>query len=397
MKYYSRSLASSPTLAFSAIAVLAYASCMQSAQRVSSEIVPFPGPINPQKIQARVLAIFLPDCPTMSFGWSAGDIAAALTLLCNVIQALDTADGTASNYREAVGFLQDLKRTLEPLQRIANLDADSTYGPEIAEQVKHIRGPVEDFLKSSIEYEPALGKKAASGHHRHVWKKLKWFVWQEKKAAALKTKIEGHMRIIDTLVQQLILSVQLNFCPETFVTTLTIARDATLSIREKLPEQLRTIFTEVLPKELLNCLRTTLLPLQDDVIANRQVEQEVRDSIIDKFEAQAAWLSTDIETIKEDLKICTAMQRGIKLSLRQNNNRIDGRLLKDHRTRLRELATISTNVHQKSQGLPSIDGFTSMASSVPSDADSRAESARDDLAIVKKALKNTCNQALREL
>ena len=253
-----------------------------------------------------------------------------------------------------MGFLQDLKRTLEPLQRIANLDADSTYGPEIAEQVKHIRGPVEDFLKSSIEYEPALGKKAASGPHRHVWKKLKWFVWQEKKAAALKTKIEGHMRIIDTLVQQLILSVQLNFCPETFVTTLTIARDATLSIREKLPEQLRTIFTEVLPKELLNCLRTTLLPLQDDVIANRQVEQEVRDSIIDKFEAQAAWLSTDIETIKEDLKICTAMQRGIKLSLRQNNNRIEGRLLKDHRTRLRELATISTNVHQKSQGLPSM-------------------------------------------
>jgi hypothetical protein len=141
----------------------------------------------------------------MSFGWSAGDIAAALTLLCNVIQALDTADGTANNYREAVGFLRDLKRTLEPLQRIANLDADSTYGPEIAEQVKHIRGPVEDFLKNSIEYEPALGKKAASGHHRHVWKKLKWFVWQEKKATALKSKIEGHMRIIDTLVQQLIL------------------------------------------------------------------------------------------------------------------------------------------------------------------------------------------------
>jgi hypothetical protein len=109
----------------------------------------------------------------MSFGWSAGDIAAALALLCNVIQALDTADGAANNYREAVSFLQDLKQTLEPLQRIVNLNADSTYGPAIAEQVKHIRGPVEDFLKKVVEYEPSLGKKAASGHHRHVWKKLK--------------------------------------------------------------------------------------------------------------------------------------------------------------------------------------------------------------------------------
>ena len=157
---------------------------MQGAQRVSKAPAAHSAvsrPNNLQKIQTRVLAKFLPDYPTMSFGWSAGDIAATLTLPCNVIQALDTTDGTASNYREAVGFLRDLKRTLEPLQRIANLDVDSQYGPEIAEQVKHIRGPVEDFLKKSVEYEPALGKKATSGHHRHILKKLKWFVWQEKK------------------------------------------------------------------------------------------------------------------------------------------------------------------------------------------------------------------------
>jgi hypothetical protein len=120
-------------------------------------------------------------CPIMSFGWSAGDIAATLALLCNVIQVLDTADGAASSYREAVGFLRDLKRTLEPLQRIVNLDADSTYGPEIAEQVEHIRGPMADFLKKAVEYKTSLGKKATGGHHRHVWKKLKWFVLQEKR------------------------------------------------------------------------------------------------------------------------------------------------------------------------------------------------------------------------
>ncbi|KAH8744700.1 hypothetical protein F5882DRAFT_313060 [Hyaloscypha sp. PMI_1271] len=141
----------------------------------------------------------------MSFGWSAGDIAATLALLCNVIQVLDTADGAASSYREAVGFLRDLKRTLEPLQRIVNLDADSTYGPEIAEPVEHIRGPMVDFLKKAVEYKTSLGKKATGGHHRHVWKKLKWFVLQEKRVAALKGKIEGRMRIIDTLVQRLIL------------------------------------------------------------------------------------------------------------------------------------------------------------------------------------------------
>jgi hypothetical protein len=141
----------------------------------------------------------------MSFEWSAGDIATALTLLCRVIQALDTADGAANNYREAVSFLQDLRRSLEPLQRITHLSADSTHRAEITEQVKLIREPVEEFLKKAVEFEPALGTKAASGHHRHVYKKLKWAVFKDKKVAALKEKIERHMRIIDTSVQQLIL------------------------------------------------------------------------------------------------------------------------------------------------------------------------------------------------
>jgi hypothetical protein len=45
----------------------------------------------------------------MSFGWSAGDIAAAITLLYNLDEALDSCDGAAGDYREAVGFLEDLK------------------------------------------------------------------------------------------------------------------------------------------------------------------------------------------------------------------------------------------------------------------------------------------------
>ena len=47
----------------------------------------------------------------MSFGWSAGDIATALTLLYSIIEALDDVNGAADNYREAMGFLRDLKRT----------------------------------------------------------------------------------------------------------------------------------------------------------------------------------------------------------------------------------------------------------------------------------------------
>jgi hypothetical protein len=51
----------------------------------------------------------------MSFGWSAGDIAQAITLIVKVAKALDSADGAAGDCREAVSFLQSLRHTLEPL------------------------------------------------------------------------------------------------------------------------------------------------------------------------------------------------------------------------------------------------------------------------------------------
>jgi hypothetical protein len=141
----------------------------------------------------------------MSFGWSAGDIATAVTLLYNIIEALDDVDGTASNYREAMGFLRDLKRTLEPLLTLTAWNAYSTYANEIAEQVQHIRGPMEEFLNAAVKYEPSLGAKAKKGHHRHVWRKLQWYLLKENKVSALKNKIGDHMLIIDTLICRLIL------------------------------------------------------------------------------------------------------------------------------------------------------------------------------------------------
>jgi hypothetical protein len=141
----------------------------------------------------------------MSFGWSAGDIIAALALAYNLIEALDSANGAARDYREAVGFLRDLRRTLDPLETFTAWHAYPTYGSEIREQVSNIKEPLEDFLKEVLKYEPTLGVKANEGHSRHVFRKLQWYVFMEKKVLGLKKKIESHMRVIDTLLQRLTL------------------------------------------------------------------------------------------------------------------------------------------------------------------------------------------------
>lgn len=144
----------------------------------------------------------------MSFGWSAGDIIAALILLFNLIQALDTADGAARNYREAVDFLRDLAHTLTPLEKLKDYESYHSYANEISDQLRHIKNPVEEFLSGIVKYEPSLGDKAPRGRHRRICKKLQWYLWKENKVLALKDTIGGHMQIINILMQRLILWVQ---------------------------------------------------------------------------------------------------------------------------------------------------------------------------------------------
>jgi hypothetical protein len=139
----------------------------------------------------------------MSFGWSAGDVAQAITLIVKVVKALDSGDGAAQDYREAVAFLICLKRTLDPLQTFSALDAYPAYGLEIRQQVQDIKGPIEDFLLLTTKFEPSLGSTAKTGHQRGISQKLQWRFVTSKKAAELRRKIESHILIIESLFQRI--------------------------------------------------------------------------------------------------------------------------------------------------------------------------------------------------
>lgn len=144
----------------------------------------------------------------MSFGWSASDIATAISVTYKLIQALDDAHGATDNYREAVAFLRDMLRVLEPLKTFTVLDAYPTYGEEIRRQLNKIKRPVEGFLAAVLKYEPRLGDKARKGWKEKLQstiRKLDWYIFMETKVLSLRKKIESHMRILDTLMQRLTL------------------------------------------------------------------------------------------------------------------------------------------------------------------------------------------------
>ena len=144
----------------------------------------------------------------MSFRWSAGDIATAIAVTYNLIQALDDAHGAAKDYREAVAFLEGLRRDLEPLQTSTDWNAYPVYGREIGQQVEFIKQPISEFLESVLKYKSSLGIDAQRCWRRRlptVARKLQWHIFMTKKVLSLKAKIESHMRILDSLMHRLTL------------------------------------------------------------------------------------------------------------------------------------------------------------------------------------------------
>lgn len=126
----------------------------------------------------------------------------------NLIQALNDAHGSAKDYREAVVFLEGLRRVLEPLQTFTDWSAYPVYGREIGQQVDLIKQPISEFLEALLKYESSLGINAQRCWQRRlptVTRKLQWHIFMTKKVLSLKAKIESHMRILDSLMHQLTL------------------------------------------------------------------------------------------------------------------------------------------------------------------------------------------------
>ncbi|KAH7126128.1 hypothetical protein EDB81DRAFT_860734 [Dactylonectria macrodidyma] len=222
----------------------------------------------------------------MSFGWSAGDIAAAITLVYNIVKALDDYDGASDDYREAMAFMRDLSRTLEPLQAFTAWKAYPEYGEQISKQVEYIRDPINKFRDEVLRLEPSLGEKSRKGYHRHVPQKLKWHILKSGKALRLKKQIASHIRVIDTLMQRLTL-------------------DVVLAMQQKLPEHICALFNESVRPELVEALREALPATSSTLINSSQQAQ-------DRLESR---LLAGIEDIKQHLNNPDLIQRGMKTRL----------------------------------------------------------------------------------
>jgi hypothetical protein len=141
----------------------------------------------------------------MAFGWSAGDILAAITFIVEVAQALDEVNGSQREFRQASSFLRNLDKALVPLRTFTALEAKPQYKADIEAEVDAIRTPIESFMHDVEGMTKRLGDGAGGRFHKlkSIHSKLEWHFFTSKKALSLQKEIEGHLMIIDTLMQRL--------------------------------------------------------------------------------------------------------------------------------------------------------------------------------------------------
>lgn len=136
----------------------------------------------------------------MSFGWSAGDIVAAIRFINKTCIALNDANGAAQHYRQVHLSLTRVEDVLRPLLNLRAIYPE--YGERIQGQVDAVMTPVTKFLEKVEPLAASLGVRH-TGLFRHftaIPQKLDWLWFKSKEAAQLQDEILQGGVAINTLL-----------------------------------------------------------------------------------------------------------------------------------------------------------------------------------------------------
>ncbi|KAF7939693.1 hypothetical protein EAE99_001498 [Botrytis elliptica] len=206
----------------------------------------------------------------MSFGWSAGDIAQAISLIVKVLKALDDASGAPDEYRKMAVFLENVNLTLKNLHVFATLGVYPSYGDEIRRQIQNIRPPLERFIKIMKNFEPHLGSNATPGWWKNIPQKMLWtFKHSHHK---LKKEIKVHLLTLDNLLNRFTLEVVLT-----------------------LPDEMKKLFMNTLTPQMVSLLEGMVNPIRSEICIIRRERNEQHKELYSKAE--------DIILLLQSLKI----------------------------------------------------------------------------------------------
>ena len=158
--------------------------------------------------QPQLVASALHGVERMSFGWSAGDIFAAIKVVNQIVSCIRNTGGAREHFQELVTELHGLEQALT---EIANLTGSSEHIPEI-EALKFASSNCGDTLQRFYgkirPFEESLGNTT-----RSKWKAtprmVRWELLVKKDIPELRTYLVAHVGYLNMRLSTIILYVKL--------------------------------------------------------------------------------------------------------------------------------------------------------------------------------------------
>ena len=136
----------------------------------------------------------------MSFGFSVGDLLAALDLVVTAIDALRDSGNASSQNRELLRELYSLETALI---RVKRLDVDDELQAEaiaLRQAAGQCQKTIEEFWKKICKYQPHLQRGGSTSRAKDGWMRIQWALCKQDDVTKFKADLVAHTQSIQVLL-----------------------------------------------------------------------------------------------------------------------------------------------------------------------------------------------------
>jgi hypothetical protein len=146
----------------------------------------------------------------VGFGFSAGDFISGLLLLKDLIQALDNATGSSTEYQALRGELKGLEKALGFLCNSNLTSLEGTHLQAIEQTIQVCHGIIHAFLTRAAKFDEALAPHANASEQGvatvSAWKvalrKVQWAFLKKDDVVRVRVELSAQTSILNALLNQ---------------------------------------------------------------------------------------------------------------------------------------------------------------------------------------------------
>jgi hypothetical protein len=135
-----------------------------------------------------------------SFGWSAGDIVAAIRVIAKVSFALKDAGGASEQYQHTIQDLKTLEIVLQQLQHLKPEDANFAQIKAICACSQASQRALRDLLDGFHKFEKTMGGGSRQGWHRGAHRKAQWALFTSNELSKFQASIGMQLQALQFLL-----------------------------------------------------------------------------------------------------------------------------------------------------------------------------------------------------